>query len=488
MRVWNDKGFVPYRLEALTPVHIGAGEELSPLQYVVRQVAEGVCEIWLIETDAWLAANYATPDIAKALDGGDMAALRGLMNGAPDLARFRVASVGVGNALGKELAQKRGRVENTAEISFFIRNPFTHLPYLPASSIKGALSTALIDHVNSGREKGRLRDLNIRDQTGYRRLMAEMFGAIDKHSMQGLRLGDIALPPAISRVYRAIGLDISPTEPAMTKTPCEALEPAALNAVGVYGNLRFALVEGRPRLELPDHTRISVEKLGEICNRFYKERFIREMDKFYKKPHLAETGRALEPALKRIEALREGECLLRIGHYSHIECMTVAGDPPAGLFKKGFGQTRTLADSLLPFGWVILKRCELAEYNRGVEATLQAINEKDRQNLAEAEAALKKEAEKAAAREREEAARMEHESFLASMTPEERAIWQLEQPDSIENLASEIYGKLDYYGEFKLKAAQALKKFWQRIDKWQGKALTKRQKEKVRKVRDILGE
>lgn len=488
MRAWNDKGFVPYRLEALTPVHIGSGDELTPLQYVVRQVAEGAYEIWLVATDAWLAASHATPEIARALDAGDMAALRSLMNGAPDLARFRLASVGVGAELGKELAQKRARLENTAEISFFIRNPFSHLPYVPASSIKGALSTALIDHVNAASGRPRLRDGDQKNPREYRDILARLFGEIKNHTMKGLRMGDVALPPAVSSVCRAIGFDISPREPPMPKTPCEALEPAAINAAGIYGNLRFALVEGRPRLELPDHTRISVEALGQICNKFYKERFFRELEKFYSKPHLSNTARALESTRKRIEALKEGECLLRLGHYSHIECVTVAGDPPAGIFKKGYGQTRTLADSILPFGWVILKRCELEEYNRGVDAVLRAINEMSRHNQEEAEAALKKEAEAAAAREREEIARKERESFLASMGPEERAIWQLEQPDSLENLASEIYAKLDDYGEFKLKAAEALKKFWQRIGKWSGKTLTRRQKEKVAKVRDILGE
>lgn len=487
MRVWNDKGFVPYRLEVLTPVHIGGGEALTPLEYVVRNVRESDWEIWLIDTVAWLGANHAKPEIGKALDEGDMGALRGLLSADPGLARFRAASVDVGKGLGKELAAKCTLIESTAEISFFIRNPFTHLPYVPASSIKGAISTALIDYLNAQPGASRLRAGNQKDPGEYRKKLESMFGKITEHAMQGLRMGDVPLPPGVSRVCRAIGVGLDPSE-SMAKTPCEALDPGAVNADGIYGNLRFALVEGMPCIDMPGHWRVSVSDLGKICNDFYRARFLGELEKFYKKPHLAETGKALESARKRIEALAEGEFLLRIGHYSHIECMMVAGEPPQGVFKKGYGTTRTLAERSLPFGWVILRRCDLEEYNKGVEAVLEAINSKDSGREAEAEAARKREEEKAAAKEREEAARRERENMLASMSAEEREIWQLEQPDALENLASEICNKLDGYGELQPRAAQALKQFWQRLGKWEGKSLTKKQKEKVAKVRAILGE
>ena len=36
-RQWRSEGFLPFRLEVLTPVHIGSGDVLSPLEYVIRK-------------------------------------------------------------------------------------------------------------------------------------------------------------------------------------------------------------------------------------------------------------------------------------------------------------------------------------------------------------------------------------------------------------------------------------------------------------------
>lgn len=484
MRIWDEKGFFPFELQVLTPVHIGSGGDFSPLEYVLRQTRENMYEVWLIDTAAWLLENQANPELGKALDDGDMGALRQLLNGCPGLeshilARIRVASP----ALGKELLQKRNSIESKAEIMPFARNPFTNLPYLPASSLKGAISTALTDYLNEKRKgtKPAIRDKG----ANYRGILDEMFGKIGEHAMQALRMADIALPPGMTSIRQALGVPLDPAGKKLPKTPCEALDPDVSSTCPAYGNMRLDTASGRPCLTLPDHSRISVAELGGICNAFYKKRFRAELEKFYTKPVFGDTGQLLAPIRERIDNLDEDrEILLRIGRYSHIECVTVSGSPPP--MPKGYGTTRTLADHSLPFGWVILKRCGMEAYARGLAAIDDAIRKEFGDQAAEARQARQKQEEDDARQRREEEAEKKRQEELAALSPGERAIWDLEQPTATENQAVEIFARLSEFGDLQGKVAEALMRFWQRIGKWEGKQLTKKQKEKVAAVRAIL--
>ena len=65
--------------------------------------------------------------------------------------------------------------------------------------------------------------------------------------------------------------------------------------------------------------------------------------------------------------------LIRVGHYSHSRCVTIDNSKPwAKSGKDGMLQgpntTRTLANGLLPFGWILLSECswEVWEARRSV--------------------------------------------------------------------------------------------------------------------------
>lgn len=487
MKLLDSRGFIPLRLEALTPVHIGSGEDFSPLEYVVRQVDEARHEVWLIDTQGWLADSRDDRRVASALEAGDMAALRGLLNSSPGLENRKLGVVPVTDAnLGKMLQQKRNTVESRAEIMTFARNPFTHLPYVPASSIKGAISTALTDCLN-GRRKGRPSLRQATNSREYSDILEDMYGAIGSHAMQALRMTDMALLPGSTSIVSAIRVNLGNSGRA-ANAPCEALNPGRVNALGAYGNMRIASRSGAV-IVLRDGSRLSLADIRRICNEFYLERFKAELARFYSDGIHSGVGANLKPVCDRLDALDEDrEFLLRLGRYSHIECVTVGGKlPPTP--NGGPGKSRTLADGSLPFGWAIVKQCGLEEYENAMAAADLAFADaaaaidvrgakarQEREKQLEAEARKRREAE--AAQEREKA--------LAALSPEERAVYALEQPEATENQASDIYARLDQLGDLRSRAAEALMKFWQRIGKWEGKNLTKKQKEKVVAVRNIL--
>ena len=499
-RRWTTESFIPFRFEILTPVFIGTGTDLSPLEYIIRKEAGGYA-LHLVDSQSWLLASQDKPDISAALKAGKMSGLRRLMDehldaGLYSMARIPVTSV----SLAEELL---GRIRNpnslsNAEIQPFPRSPVSMAAYVPGSSLKGSLSTPLIDWLDKG---GRLRNA----RAGYKSEMSRLLGSIEHHAMQALKISDVPVPPDSTGIVAASEVRKAPGKPGTPKTPCEALLPGAGN-LPLYGRLLMDSTGGKPAITLPSGQQISLAKLGEICKSFYYRRFAGELDKFYRQPHLASVGRALQPVLRRIEVLDpEREILLRVGHYSHVECVTVTDNAPQG--RKGFGKTRTLANRELPFGWVLLSFCSMAEYEAGSSAVAAAIEaaasecetrraEREAQilRMAEEHARLATAAEEARSRAAEaqrqkEREAAEREAMLAALSPEERRIVELAGPDATEQQSMELYMLLkDMDGEQQLRAARALRDCWQRLGKWGGKQLSKKQAQKVAELKAILGE
>ena len=501
-RCWTANGFLPFRLEVVTPVFVGSGEDLSPLEYVIRE-ENGEYALHMVDSAAWLLA-VQKPDVNTALCDGDMLLLRRLMaeylnEKLYSLARLPIASP----VLAKELQQRIRNVNSRskAEIMPFARNPVTSTAILPGSSLKGAISTPIVDYLNKASAE-KLRREN------YRELMEKFFGPISNHAMQALKVADIAIPHEGTRIYAAREMSLKPEKTATPKTPCEALTPSVPPVAGglpLYGNLRLDCRSSSPAVELPGQSLLLWNHIAKLCNAFYRERFRSEWEKFYSLGHFSAVRKALAPVRERIENLGAQEVLLRVGRYSHVESVTITNNKPQ--CRMGFGTTRTLADGLLPFGWVIVHMCRKKEYIEGVASVEQNIITTRQERLqarAGHEAALRAEMEqqrqKAAAisaaqeqREAEERQRAQEaaqrEAELSSLSPMERTIAELAFPEATEIQSSALFGKLDgMTPELQIQAAEALKAYWSRIGKWQGKQLSPKQTKKVKKIKEILGE
>ncbi len=511
-RRWSAEGVVPFRLEVLTPVFIGSGEDLSPLDYVVRKEGSGHV-LHLVDGAGWLRAEQGNSAVSAALNAGDLLRLRRLMDERLDAAVHGTARVPfaldtVAEGLLQKIRNPNSRSE--AEVLPFARNPVTCTAFVPGSSLKGALSTPIIDRLDRSRAKlGKepLRDAVRRDRNrGYPNAMEAMFGSITEHAMQALKVGDIAVPPGGTRISSAREMRLKPDKPGTPKLPCETLLPSAHGGMSLYGSLRLDCRSGGPAVELPGKEKLPWQAVVDLCNEFYTRRFDDEARKFYALPHFREAAKALQPVQQRIKALNpQTELLLRVGRYSHVECVTVKNNAPQA--PKGFGKTRTLADGLLPFGWVILCFCSEEEYRAGLAAVEQAVEQerqtrdrersacaaaaaadRERQRLKQEEAARAREkadAEKQR-REQEAAAR---EAALSGLSPDERSVAELELPGVTEQQMTAVFARLDNLEPaLQHRAALALKTCWTGMkDKWTGKP-SKKQTIKIRRVKEILGE
>lgn len=212
----------------------------------------------------------------------------------------------------------------------------------------------------------------------------------------------------------------------------------------------------------------------------------------------------------------EGQHVLRIGRHSGAESITVAGHRKIRIMLekkqdsvyKDQATTFWLASEsekshhdrwLKPFGWAIMEPLppELEDQLCGDEdAFVRQERAVEKQRLAEIarmqdQAAKERRKAEQLQREKEETARREEErkAALEAMTPEERDVATLENPGVIENTVVQIYNRLaDFSDTNKVKAAAAIKKYYQAHGKWHVSKKKKKQLEKVNKLKEILGE
>jgi CRISPR-associated protein Csm5 len=471
------------RLHILSPVHVGSGQELDPFSYVIRDN-----KLLIIDLAKWIE-NYSDKEILyQKMDSEDYLDLRNYIaknfndNNAV-LSTIDVKSSEVVRTYKKAVYDKTSK--NQALINFMTRNEITKVPYLPGSSIKGAIRTAIANrfvisaNINSGDSY----------KTGYNK---KIFGNPTDDPMKNLKISDISLEKFGSVIFEA--REHSPKDKKTPKDSYEAAVSFCQAGTPVVYPLKISLNS------FPLHGKIvDIKFLIDSLYRFYMPKFVEEYEKFYKNKPYKDIRRAIAPLNMEALKLKTNEAFIRIGHFSHVECVTLdkIRSPKTRTGKDGkplpWGKTRTLANGIYPFGWAKLEFLDFEKKPRAENEWPFAIKEiaklvKDREESiidekASGETAayrVKEEEEKKQAEER-------RKKELEAMTPEEREIAEISDPSILEDRVVEIYKGIDEFSEEnKKKLALALKKYWQAHGKWE--KCSKKQLVKVQKVKTMLGE
>lgn len=516
-RRW-DKGFIPFRLEVLTPVFIGCDEKLSPLEYVIRKEG-GKARLYRIDLQSWLMDHAADQSVQNVIATGDISRIRRMLDEKLDEKVYAVSSSPIEDmTLADELLRafagqqdRRGGVQKdkTGDVDAAIRNPLDSCLYIPGSSLKGAMSTPIIDWQDSlAKKMGRptLKEAHRNDpKRGMNDRMKEMFGSISDHAMQALKVSDIAAPFSSGTVVRAKEMSRKPEKKGSTKYPCEVIMPGSGD---MWGRLMLDCSSGTPCITLPNGAKVTQADLIRHCNEFYRKRFMNEAKGFYLLPHFKAAFPTIKQIGERVMKLDGNTMLLRVGHYSHVECVTVENNQPQTRKGKNgtpmpSGTTRTLADGKAPFGWVLLHFCSQEEYEKGmaetealrraaVEAQTEHLIKMRREAEARAEqaalAARQQEERRLAAEQKAAEEKRKQEELarrMAELSPEEARLFKLTSEPS-EALSMEIYAEMkNWSSELQRKAAEALRDCWTALGKWNGKQ-SKKQEEKVKTVKAML--
>lgn len=377
-------------LTPLSPIHIGCGEDFEPTNYVID---DGI----LYGFDP---ARAALPEnLGKRLgELGDKADLLGIQRffreNAAHFTPHADTLIPVASGLAADYRKQVGQVANRESNGnrvfnqlFIERASHTNgQPYIPGSSLKGALRTAWIDRLNNGRlplvsEKGKRPNTWDSPKIETRLLQ----GDFATSPLRLLKPSDLMPTSDIARqVYYAVNLKkdrvVDKTTgqeriPRGVVTRKECIQPGQYRAftgsltlqdLGAHDDARLT-----PSLRLQDFT-----QLAHHVNRYHLPRLYAELQTLDQRGLLNPAWKkAIETLLTaEIEPLlRSGRALLiRLGRYGGAESKTLSGEGVAQIkIMQGKDQpasyeshTKTVwlaaetgdaRKHLLPFGWALVE-------------------------------------------------------------------------------------------------------------------------------------
>lgn len=394
------QGDVVWRLTAipLTPIHVGDGSVLAAEEWRLGQ--DGRLERFSPAAVLRAAPERTRTDYLRALEQGDLVRAQTILRNAvrPEQVQERIA---VGPEAHSELQATLNNPLRRGDIRPMIRTGGR--PFLPGSSVKGALRTALLSSLVPG-HKPAIEAVKEQHRTPRGSIASRASNEVqalllrhanpDQDPFRFVAVADLTLPPDSTRIDRVINW----RPPHLTKgggQPAEKMqmifERTLAWADGTalpWPTLEIRIEAGAlatvQRLD-PDRRQtpafaLRAEQLFGAVKDFHWKLFDDERKRFFageqgilRKLTDAFTLRLADGTVLREAELRArpGVLLLRIGRFGQFESKSLEGvregwnaqaKPPHRMSE---GNTRNLAKlgaagPLVPFGWLLLVPEELA--------------------------------------------------------------------------------------------------------------------------------
>lgn len=514
-----------FKIKTVTPIHIGCGEDYEPTMFTVDEKKLEMTIFSPFDMLATLTENERD-EFTRVCSQGTVESLH-------DIYRF----LGGKSFSGRKIAVSKGFSEHYKDIlgrdrRFFSQNfssmqirrtayhQTTGLPYLPGSSIKGAIRTAFLNHEVKGSDSETIKRIKQELREGQPRFKAKKLEGIllktERHpedAMAGnsspierdpfrlVKVSDfLPLPGARTRVCHAIHRSRKPQSEKGWRMPVmvEVIEPGS----EFCGSITFDVkAEGSAVSMGLGKTKISKGIKSFFSSRAAEEKMILS---------------ALGMDTANHEKI-EKRTSLRVGFHSGAESMTVEGfreiciNPKNQSIVSDHATTIWVASESKkdgtkgkPFGWCFFDLLKIRDdvsdtFNScgafirecADEASCQALSRVTELRAAaeKAEAAATAMKQEEARKERERLERETQERELETMSEGMRAARIIAMPKTIGNTIFDLYNRIDsFQEEERREIAAALKARWQSEGKWEGKKLTDKQLKKVAKTRLILGE
>lgn len=346
---------VKLNAEVLTPIHIGDGSDLEPLEYVI---ADG--HLYQIDTGSFLSSlsQGAAAEMDTLLKGEiervTLVKIRKFIQEhfKPDAGFLWKSSVTP--TVARIYKERFGAPENQMLVNPFIRNHNT--PFIPGSSLKGAIRTALLNQWSNELKKpsdernSRLTEAEILKSVAIgrdNRLRPNM----DKDPFKALRVEDISLPEDATIFAKVSNWALS-REGTLRETNIQMIRELTSSAISsgkTFGVDVFISLDNRflvdRRSDLGRKEDISVEGMLKACDRFYRRVLLDE-----KKRLFDGKNRELAATYEHVLDASSGGALLRIGWASGFDAMTIT----KFRHRSTWGRSKHLAESKYPLGWMKL--------------------------------------------------------------------------------------------------------------------------------------
>ncbi len=347
-------------LHILSPIHVGTGQELDPFSYVIRDKG-----LFLIDLVKWIESYSDREKLESMMDSDNFANIRSFIAERFNFEDAVLCSIPVDNKNlleTYEKAIKERNPRNQVLISPMMRNEVTMDAFIPGSSIKGAIRTAIASHFV---EPAGVTKKDIKGRYDYN---TKIFGRINKDPMRNLKISDVPSGQSNTVVVEAKEYPLNPDKPLTPKGHMEAALSLSHTGKPFVYPLRFSLVP----FELHG-AKVDPYFIVDSLYRFYVPKYEKEYSKFFQPQESQPVQQGIIPMNKVVAGLGTNETLIRIGHFSHAECVTLdkVRDPRTRRGRGGqplpWGTTRTLANGIYPFGWAKLEFLDLEANPRPVK-------------------------------------------------------------------------------------------------------------------------
>lgn len=379
-----------FKAHALTPVHVGCGREIDPTEFVLSGDK-------LLHVNLSALVNDLPPAerdrFTGFLDRADLKEMQNFLRHQVKEGRHVGGHVDAGEVFLKEFSAKSSNPNNQFRVEMMPRNPHTGEPVLPGSGIKGAIRTAVVnyfanlDPATADQVKG-VRNIEIRKrgQALEEAALARQHRDTQRDVFRLVHVEDVTLPRGSTRIDRAA--NANPNKPGAEKiqmwverlkSQADLASPPAFE-VKVRIDTR-AMTD--PKVGGLLGRKLGIDLVCEACNRFYWGRMTAEGDKFDARAQQGPAWKAIHDLFPKAQfedgeivtldpsspywdnpELKRKRVLLRIGHFSHFESLSVDNlregyNIQARRSITGMGATRTRCAlengrKPMPFGWILM--------------------------------------------------------------------------------------------------------------------------------------
>ena len=523
------------KISVISPVHIGSGEELIPFNYLV---------------DDGILYEFSPEKVLEILPDSDRSAFLEIASARPNpntinrireffirRSQYTIASSHRATSVTSEFdqlyndriaqfAQPDSKTINQLIIEPSLRNEINLTPYIPGSSIKGAVRTALLDQLNKGQPLSNPTEKNGQLQQrlfGYQKIEDDPMALVHISDANWAGKSKNVIFKPISKILFAVNRSKKNSVEAHTDGGRQNLR----QNLEVIDNSHLAVFHSRLSIfESPGRNvqySWTPDKVAAACNNFYLKIFQMEIGELVEKGLVDNdwADKCLRTVLAKIQESNFSKLrfLLRVGRHSGAESVTLEGvrkikikSPKSNQDQdKDKATTWWLAstssktnNNTRPFGWVLVECFEGDIGNSDQNGSANSIFPDDvhefklqeelvanniLQATKELENLQKRKAEIRSEQIKQVAAEQQREEELAKLSVEERELKFFQQKievfrekgdkpkpgGELSNIGQEILTKADTWPQpIRYEAADTLEEFFNWIG-W-GKSQKKRQR------------
>jgi CRISPR-associated protein Csm5 len=372
-------------IKPLTGIHIGTGEELTPLDYKLVKSSfptasgTGVKVLYWKYSSNKILSRFIADAEQKELTAFERAGVNGSMG---ELQSFfqKHCTVDdieylcdVTNEFEQLYKHNRAKdpLDNAARVLQMYRPEGSKGPVIPGSSLKGSIRTALLNQRLDDLDDAAYHDID-REVKDTRKVMDDT-----KVQKKLLHYDDAKNDPFRCVLIRDAAFKAKDTQLVglLKNISCDksgeslsALDKLQIQAEAIRGELLEGTACAETTIALDRDlqgasgiTQITMQELVTACNLFYWDEFQKEYKQFYQHVLDGSTD-IIEQLRKKLEAAAQekNQFMLRLGRWSQVEFVTLATRKPDTRRNgkdMGWGKTRTVFSykgQFVPMGWCIM--------------------------------------------------------------------------------------------------------------------------------------